>query len=165
MSSITTTTAGTISRPTRTRSPIPACPRRRSPSPSASTARRGRRDLAGRPRPLLRTTFHEALEVDRAVLARKVDVALPDALVSAEGRVLAGRPARVAPEEVGIAPWCAHGGLAVPLRGRARPHRFELRQELLNVFRRCRGVGRVHVRLRKLDLRTEASASEQHHDA
>src|ERR1051326_9113391 len=93
-------------------------------------------DLLGRPRALLRAAFHEALEVDRAVLAGEEDVALPDALVAAETGVLAGRPARVAAKQVGVAPRRADSRAPRPLARRTRPHRLELGQELQDVMRR-----------------------------
>src|ERR1051326_7038031 len=95
----------------------------------------GADDLLGRPRALLRAPFHEALEVDRAVLAGEVDVALADALVAAEARVLAGRPARVAAQQVRVAPRGADRRAARPLFRGARPHRLELGEELLDVTR------------------------------
>src|SRR5438874_7077889 len=49
-------------------------------------------DLVGGPYALGGAAFHEALEVDRAVLAGEVNVSLPRFLVSAEAGVLAWLP-------------------------------------------------------------------------
>src|SRR5260370_529504 len=92
--------------------------------------------LAGRPRAFLRAAFHEALEVDRAVLAREVALAgrevwLPGLLVAAEPRVLADLPVRVRAQQEGVGERHVQRGPAVPELADAWEHRLDLAEERL----------------------------------
>src|SRR5712691_9144238 len=66
-------------------------------------------DLVCRTVPLFRAAFHEALEVDRAVFAGEMNLALTCFFVTAEERVLSDAPARIAAEQVRITGRIAQG--------------------------------------------------------
>src|SRR5262249_5147427 len=100
-------------------------------------------DLARGARAPSGAAFHEALAVGRAVLAREVAPALAGALVARERGVLPHLPARVAAEQVRVAPRRAQRRAPVPERCDARPHLLELREVPGGVLRDgLVGVGR-----------------------
>src|SRR5579884_3558393 len=90
--------------------------------------------LLGGTRSFFGPPFHEALEVDGAMLAGEVDVALADALIATEEGILAHKPARVAAEEVGIACWIAERSDAVVLGGGTGPDFLKLLQEVSGIL-------------------------------
>src|SRR6476661_2755540 len=79
-------------------------------------------DLAGRPLPLVGTALHVPLEVDRAVLAGEVQVALAHALVAGVPVAVTGRPVRVRPVAVRVRRPRRQRGPAVPLAREPRQH-------------------------------------------
>src|SRR5712692_10085291 len=107
-------------------------------------------DLVRGSRPLLRASFHEALEVRGAVLAGEmalasVDVRLAKALVAAEDRVLADFPVRVRAEEERVRERDVQRGQAVPPLSDPREDRLDLTQERLRELRHQAGVGGLPV--------------------
>src|SRR5260370_30704212 len=102
-------------------------------------------DLVRGPRALLRASFHEALEVDGAMLAGEMAlsggrVRLPRLLVATELRVLADLPVGVRAEEERIGERDVERGAAVPLRSDAREDRLDLGQERLGELGHEAGV-------------------------
>src|SRR5258708_25107353 len=96
-------------------------------------------DLIGRASSLLRAPFHEALEVNRAVFTREMDLTLTRFFVAAEERILSDEPARVAAEKIGISRRIAQGGCAVVVSGSSRPDFVQL------IEKSACEIGRAHV--------------------
>ena len=81
------------------------------------------------PRPL-----HEALEVSRAVFARKMDIALAHFFVAAEEGVLPDKPARVAAQQVGVDTRVAQRRCAGVVSGRSWPDFIEMPEEVPGIL-------------------------------
>src|SRR6476469_2817425 len=86
-------------------------------------------DLPRRPLPLVGTALHVALEVDRAVLAGEVQVALAHALVAGVPVAVTGRPVRVLPVAVRVLRPRRQRGPAIPLPREPRQHGLDLAEE------------------------------------
>src|ERR1700758_2421960 len=73
-------------------------------------------DFPGGSGPLLRSSFHEALEVDRAVLAGEMALCLPQLFQAGNRRILPHLPTGIGPKQAGIAPGGGERDDAVPVR-------------------------------------------------
>src|SRR5216684_7300482 len=92
------------------------------------------------PRALPGSAFHKALELDRAMFARKVDRPLAHALVAAEVSVLPDTPAGVAAQKIRVAGGVAQRGPAGIVGADTREDTLQLLQAVLGIALDVRGV-------------------------
>src|SRR5579859_4465176 len=96
------------------------------------------KDLLSRARSLFRTSLHKALEVERTVLTREMDVALTYAFIASEARILPHQPARVTATQIWVEGGTAQRCFAYIMRADTGPDLFKLMQEGLRVVPRFR---------------------------
>ena len=104
-------------------------------------------NLESRQRALPGRAFHIALELERAMFARKVNGSLAHALVAGETGILAYPPAGVAAQQIGVAGGIAERRLAGIVGADAGEDRLQLLQAVLDVLLELwevirRGIGR-----------------------
>jgi len=82
----------------------------------------------------LRSSFHKALEVDRTVFTREMDITLASLFITAEERILSDQPARVASKEIRITRRITEGGRSRIKCRCARPDLLQLLEEVPSVL-------------------------------
>ncbi len=100
---------------------------------SLSPSRHILHNLPSGPRALSGCAFHKALELDRAMFARKVNGSLAHALVAAEVGVLPHAPAGVAAEKIRVTGGVAQRRLAGVMSADAREDILQLLQAVAGI--------------------------------
>src|SRR6266853_1158900 len=114
---------------------------------SISPSRHILHDLPSSPRTLSGCAFHKALELDRAMFARKVNGSLAHSFIATEVGILSNTPAGVTAKKKRVAGGIAQRRLAGIMGADAREDRLQLLEAVLGILLEVwgvisRGVGR-----------------------